>query len=163
MAAYCIQDTVLPHLLMEKLCQIQNVVEMAKACWVPLAFLSERGQQIKVFSQMAKKARELNFIIPTIRVAKTVLGDDDGYQGATVLEAQTGAYYGPITALDFASLYPSIMRAHNLCFSTYVDPKLPQYKNVPGVVYETFGPPRKRSAWKAATARLRASGLLVAP
>ncbi len=139
-AEYCLKDTELPHYLMTKLCQIQNVVEMAKACWVPLAFLSERGQQIKVFSQMAKKARELNFIIPTIRVPKVPFGDDDGYQGATVLEAQTGAYYGPITALDFASLYPSIMCAHNLCYSTLVmDPK---YDNLPGVEYEQFGPHR---------------------
>ena len=135
-AEYCIQDTVLPHKLMAKLCQIQNQIEMAKACWVPLAFLSERGQQIKVFSQMAYKARELNFIIPTIRAPKFPTGDD-GYQGATVLEAQTGAYYSPITALDFASLYPSIMCAHNLCYSTMVmDPK---YDNLPGVEYETFG------------------------
>ena len=139
-AAYCIQDTVLPHKLMDKLCQIQNQIEMAKACWVPLSFLSERGQQIKVFSQMAKKARELNFIIPTFRRPQNDSADaEDGYQGATVLEAQTGAYYGPITALDFASLYPSIMCAHNLCFSTLVmdDPK---YGNVPGVVYEVYGP-----------------------
>jgi len=135
-AEYCIQDTVLPHKLMAKLCQIQNQIEMAKACWVPLAFLSERGQQIKVFSQMAYKARELNFIIPTIRAPKFPTGDD-GYQGATVLEAQTGAYYSPITALDFASLYPSIMCAHNLCYSTMVmDPK---YDNLPGVEYEQFG------------------------
>jgi len=138
-AAYCIQDTVLPHKLLDKLCQIQNQIEMAKACWVPLSFLSERGQQIKVFSQMAKKARELGFIIPTFkRDAFTSGGDEDGYQGATVLEAQTGAYYGPITALDFASLYPSIMCAHNLCYSTLVmDPK---YDNLPGVEYETYGP-----------------------
>ena len=135
-AEYCLQDTVLPHKLMAKLCQIQNQIEMAKACWVPLAFLSERGQQIKVFSQMAYKARELNFIIPTIRAPKFP-SDEDGYQGATVLEAQTGAYYGPITALDFASLYPSIMCAHNLCYSTLVmDPK---YDNLPGVEYEQFG------------------------
>ena len=138
-AAYCIQDTVLPHKLMDKLCQIQNQIEMAKACWVPLSFLSERGQQIKVFSQMAKKARELNFIIPTFKRDAVASGaDDEGYQGATVLEAQTGAYYGPITALDFASLYPSIMCAHNLCFSTLVmDPK---YDNLEGVEYETYGP-----------------------
>jgi len=136
-AEYCLKDTELPHALMAKLCQIQNLVEMAKACWVPLAFLSERGQQIKVFSQMAYKARELNFIIPTIRVPKVPTGTEDGYQGATVLEAQTGAYYGPITALDFASLYPSIMCAHNLCYSTFVtDPK---YDNLPGVEYEQFG------------------------
>jgi len=137
-ADYCIQDTVLPHKLMEKLCQIQNLVEMAKACWVPLAFLSERGQQIKVFSQMAKKARELNFIIPTFR--RLDAPSDDQYQGATVLEAQTGAYYGPITALDFASLYPSIMCAHNLCYSTLV--MNAKYDNLPGVEYEQYGPHR---------------------
>jgi DNA polymerase delta subunit 1 len=137
-AEYCIQDTVLPHKLMEKLCQIQNQVEMAKACWVPLAFLSERGQQIKVFSQMAKKARELNFVIPTFR---RPTGPDEGkYEGATVLEAQTGAYYGPITALDFASLYPSIMCAENLCYSSLV--MNARYDNLPGVTYEQFGPHR---------------------
>lgn len=138
-ADYCIQDTVLPHKLMDKLCQIQNQIEMAKACWVPLAFLSERGQQIKVFSQMAYKARQLNFIIPTLKYGAGS-GESEGYEGATVLEAQSGAYYGPITALDFASLYPSIMCAHNLCYSTLVmDPK---YDNLPGVEYEQFGPHR---------------------
>jgi DNA polymerase delta subunit 1 len=140
-AEYCIKDTELPHALMEKLCQIQNQVEMAKACWVPLAFLSERGQQIKVFSQMAYKARQLNFIIPTFRGGPPGTGGpDDGYQGATVLDAQTGAYYGPITALDFASLYPSIMCAHNLCYSTLVMDA--RYDNLPGVEYEQFGPHR---------------------
>ena len=138
-AEYCIKDTELPHALMEKLCQIQNLMEMAKACWVPLAFLSERGQQIKVFSQMAYKARQLNFIIPTFKYGSGG-GGDDGYEGATVLEAQTGAYYGPITALDFASLYPSIMCAHNLCYSSLV--MNPKYDNLEGVTYEQFGPHR---------------------
>ena len=132
-AAYCLKDTELPLKLMKKLCTIENLIEMAKATWVPLSFLSERGQQIKVFSQMARKARELEFMIPTIQVNP----ESSEYQGATVLEAQTGAYYGPITALDFASLYPSIMCAHNLCYSTMVmDPK---YDNLPGVEYEQFG------------------------
>jgi len=136
-ADYCLQDTVLPHKLLDKLCQIQNQIEMAKACWVPLSFLSERGQQIKVFSQMAYKARQLGFLIPTIKKSGPELPADK-YQGATVLEAQAGAYYSPITALDFASLYPSIMCAHNLCYSTLVMD--PQFDNLPGVEYETFGP-----------------------
>ena len=135
-AEYCLKDTELPHAIMAKVCQIQNLVEMAKACWVPLAFLSERGQQIKVFSQMAYKARQLGFLIPTFR--RPAGGADDKYEGATVLEAQTGAYYGPVTALDFASLYPSIMCAHNLCYSTLVMD--PRYDNLPGVEYEQFGP-----------------------
>ncbi len=135
-AEYCIKDTELPHAISEKLSLFPNLVEMAKACWVPLNYLSERGQQIKVFSQLAYTARELGFMIPTLRVNRNP--EETSYQGATVLDAQIGAYYEPITALDFASLYPSIMCAHNLCYSTYVmDPK---YRNVPGVTYENFGP-----------------------
>ena len=136
-AEYCIKDTELPHRISEKICMIQNLIEMAKATWVPLSYLSERGQQIKVFSQLARKARELGFMIPTMYSKAT---SDEKYQGATVLDAQTGAYYGPITALDFASLYPSIMRAHNLCYSSLVID--PRFANVPGVVYEQYGPYR---------------------
>jgi len=133
-AEYCIKDTILPHKLMKKLCTLLNLVEMAKATWVPVPFLVERGQQIKVFSQLTKKARELGFMVPTIRYGAL---PEEPYEGATVLDAQKGAYYTPITALDFESLYPSIMVAHNLCYSSYVmDEK--QYGNIPGVNYETF-------------------------
>ena len=132
-AEYCVKDTILPHRLTDKLCTLLNLIEMAKATWVPLSFLVERGQQIKVFSQLTRKAREMGFMVPTIRYGKM---PNDGYVGATVLEAQKGAYYRPITALDFASLYPSIMRAHNLCYSTLVLD--PIYDNLPGVEYESF-------------------------
>ena len=134
-AEYCIKDTLLPHYLMDKLCNIPNLLEMAKATWVPLCYLSERGQQIKVFSQITRKARELGYMVPVYRPPKNMV-DEDGYQGATVLDAQKGAYYTPITALDFASLYPSIMMAHNLCYSTLV--MEPKYDNLDGVTYETF-------------------------
>ena len=143
-ADYCIKDTELPHRISEKICMIQNLVEMAKATWVPLSYLSERGQQIKVFSQLARKARELGFMIPTLYSKAT---SDEKYQGATVLDAQTGAYYGPITALDFASLYPSIMRAHNLCYSSLVID--PRFANVPGITYEQYGPYRFAQALRA--------------
>ena len=43
-----------------------------------------------------------------------------GYEGATVLDAKAGFYRWPIATLDFASLYPSIMMAHNICYSTLV-------------------------------------------
>jgi DNA polymerase delta subunit 1 len=133
-AEYCIKDTLLPHRLMKKLCTLLNLVEMAKATWVPVPFLVERGQQIKVFSQLTKKARELGFMVPTIRYGAI---PEEPYEGATVLEAQKGAYYTPITALDFEALYPSIMMAHNLCYSSYVMDER-KYGNVPGIEYETF-------------------------
>lgn len=37
-----------------------------------------------------------------------------------VLEARAGFYEKPIATLDFASLYPSIMMAYNLCYCTLV-------------------------------------------
>ena len=132
-AEYCIKDTLLPHRLLSKLCILINLLEMAKATWVPLCYLVERGQQIKVFSQLTKKAREMKFMVPTIQYGQLA---EQGYEGATVLDAQKGAYYKPITALDFEALYLSIMMAHNLCYSSLVmDPK---YENIPGVEYETF-------------------------
>jgi DNA polymerase delta subunit 1 len=133
-AEYCIKDTLLPHRLTKKLCTLLNLLEMAKATWVPLCFLVERGQQIKVFSQLTKKARELGYMVPTIKYGSI---PEEPYEGATVLEAQKGAYYTPITALDFEALYPSIMTAHNLCYSTLVMDER-RYGNVPGVEYETF-------------------------
>jgi DNA polymerase elongation subunit (family B) len=132
-ADYCLKDTELPIKIMEKLFTVENLIEMAKATWVPMNYLVERGQQIKVFSQVAKKARELGFMIPYIDKPKVATE----YEGATVLDACTGAYYKPITALDFASLYPSIMVAHNLCYSTLVMD--PMYDNLPGIEYETHG------------------------
>ena len=133
-AEYCIKDTLLPHRLVKRLCTLLNLLEMAKATWVPLNYLVERGQQIKVFSQLTKKAREMGFMVPTIKYGAI---PEEQYEGATVLDAQKGAYYTPITALDFEGLYPSIIMAHNLCYSTWVmDEK--KYGNVPGVTYEVF-------------------------
>ena len=133
-AEYCVKDTLLPHRLLSKLSILVNLLEMAKATWVPLCYLVERGQQIKVFSLLTKKAREMGFMVPTISWGQY---SAEGYEGATVLDAQKGAYYTPITALDFEGLYPSIMMAHNLCYSSMVmDSK---YENIPGVTYETFG------------------------
>src|SRR5439155_15593779 len=46
------------------------------------------------------------------------------YIGARVIEPERGFYTVPIATFDFASLYPTIMCAHNMCYSTIVfDPK----------------------------------------
>jgi DNA polymerase delta subunit 1 len=129
-AEYCVRDTELPLKLVQKLAIIPNMVEMAKATHVPMDFLLPRGQQIKVFSQILKKTRERGYLCPT-QVCSG--GLDDTYEGATVLDPKTGAYWGVVTCLDFASLYPSIMRAHNMCHSTIVMDKA--YDNLPGIEY----------------------------
>ena len=135
-----------------------------------------RGQSIKVFSQILRKARQKNLLVPNIKVpvprrlchmqsmcqpsccdreqevrkngslwaqqsadayrsspmrAAQVQGappgDSAGYEGATVLDAKQGFYKNPVATLDFASLYPSIMMAHNLCYTTL----LPASRSMP--------------------------------
>lgn len=113
------KDAELPLKLMEKLCCIYNYSEMARVTGVPVNYLLSRGQQIKVVSQLLRKAREKGFILPTSRVTKNA--DDKGFEGAYVLEPVIGFYQEPIATLDFASLYPSIMMAHNLCYTTLVN------------------------------------------
>ncbi|KAH1083134.1 hypothetical protein J1N35_022895 [Gossypium stocksii] len=49
----------------------------------------------------------------------------------SVLEAKAGFYEKPIATLDFASLYPSIMMAYNLCYCTLVTPEDVRKLNLP--------------------------------
>ncbi|KAL8431086.1 hypothetical protein ACSSS7_005491 [Eimeria intestinalis] len=68
------------------------------------------------------KSYSLNYVSSEfLKEQKRAGGDrDDKYEGATVLEPVKGFYDTPIATLDFASLYPSIMMAHNICYSTLV-------------------------------------------
>jgi DNA polymerase elongation subunit (family B) len=134
LAEYCIKDTLLPQLLVDKMCILQNQISMSNVTSVPFKFLVERGQSIKAFSQILKETRKMNYIIPVLKYGSSE--DSEGFEGATVLTPQTGAYFTPITVCDFASLYPSIMQAHNLCFSTIVLDE--QYSDLPGVEYKTM-------------------------
>ncbi|VDM61514.1 unnamed protein product, partial [Angiostrongylus costaricensis] len=115
LAVYCMKDAVLPLRLLEKLLSVINYMEMARVTGVPLNYLLTRGQQIKILSMMLRKSKADNFFLPVIEVQGA---DSEGYEGATVIEPMRGFYNEPIATLDFASLYPSIMIAHNLCYTT---------------------------------------------
>eukprot|EP00967_Tisochrysis_lutea_P029442 scaffold34447_cov36-Tisochrysis_lutea.AAC.5 len=68
-------------------------------------------------SQLYRKAKTVNMLMP---VSAHKQSEGDKYEGATVIEPKKGYYDDPVATLDFASLYPSIMMAHNLCYSTLV-------------------------------------------
>lgn len=113
LAVYCLKDAYLPLRLIEKLMCIINYMEMARVTGVPLGYLLTRGQQIKVVSQLLRKAKEQDLLIPAMKIDV-----NDEFEGATVIEPIRGYYDVPISTLDFSSLYPSIMIAHNLCYTT---------------------------------------------
>lgn len=116
LAVYCLKDAMLPLRLLEKLMSVINYMEMARVTGVPMTYLLSRGQQIKVVSQLLRKAAEQDLVMPVVH---SEVGED--FEGATVIEPAKGFYSVPIATLDFSSLYPSIMMAHNLCYTTVLD------------------------------------------
>lgn len=111
---------------MDKLMCFINYIEMARVTGVPFNFLLSRGQQIKVVSQLFRKAQAEGYVVPALKSE----GADEQYEGATVIEPTKGYYDVPIATLDFASLYPSIMMAHNLCYTTLLDPSIVKTLNL---------------------------------
>lgn len=191
-AEYCIQDTMLPQRLMDKMDILPIQIEMANVTYVPFRYLIERGQQIKVFSQIIKETSKRGYLIPHMKQRWwkfyiyykiddvicykpkleedqeefedsnfIALKDNNGqpplfkkddsfvlnskywdifkpekFKGATVLDPKKGAYWIGVTGLDFASLYPSIMIADKMCYSTFVLPEeMDKYGEIEGVDY----------------------------
>lgn len=109
-----------------------NYIEMARVTGVPFNYLLSRGQSIKVLSQLFRRANEEGYVIPALKGE----GSDEQYEGATVIEPKKGYYDAPIATLDFSSLYPSIMMAHNLCYTTLLDKNtIDRLRLVKGVDY----------------------------
>ena len=113
---YCVQDTILPIRLAEKLNLWTTMEEMSNCMHVPISYLHTRGQQIKVVAQVFRETMFNDIIIPTPDRNASVLK----YQGATVIEANAGDYEN-VATLDFASLYPTVMIAYNICYTTIVE------------------------------------------
>lgn len=63
-----VQDAYLPQRLVDKLMYMYNYIEMARVTGVPMSFLLTRGQSIKVFSQILRKARQRNLLVPFVKV-----------------------------------------------------------------------------------------------
>ena len=116
-AAYCSRDCDLPILLVNKLGTISDLVEMSRVCRTPLPALTTRGQQVKVYSQLAFEVECAGAVLNTVSIAPP-----STYVGATVIEPKPGYHDLPVATLDFASLYPSIMQANNIGPGSYVLP-----------------------------------------
>jgi len=126
LAQYCVKDAWLPCQIMIKRCKLVNAIQMSQVTGVPLTSILHRGQQIRTLLLMLQfvKARcrkdptHPRYFLPDESANKPA--PMDGFEGAVVIRPLPGFYQTPVVTLDFASLYPSIMRAYNMCFSTLI-------------------------------------------
>lgn len=110
---YCIKDTELPLLLFDKVKIWFELVETSNVVRVSPMDLFTRGQGIRVFSQEYYNLHKRNYLVETRKVEKSK------YEGGYVFQGIPGLY-NHMFCFDFASLYPSIMISHNLCYTTKV-------------------------------------------
>jgi DNA polymerase elongation subunit (family B) len=112
---YCIQDSVLVQKLFDFFDIWVGSTEMAIVCNVAMSLLFTNGQQVKVFSQVYKFCHFNQIVIDQRFVCK----EDERYQGAYVKTPVPGIY-NYVVPFDFQSLYPSLIVAYNIDYSTYV-------------------------------------------
>jgi hypothetical protein len=99
------KDAYLPLRLMNKLMCIYNYTEMARVTGVPFSYLMTRGQQIKVISQLMRKARLQDLVIPVYDRGSG--GGDEMYEVCFLPSARLGLCAVRVRVLvEMATLLP---------------------------------------------------------
>lgn len=108
---YNVQDSVLVLKLFEKLNVWISLIELSSIVRVtPMEFFT-RGQQVRCIAQLYHASSHRNIVL-TRRDADFIF-----FNGGYVADPRAG-FWELVICFDFNSLYPSIMIAYNICFTT---------------------------------------------
>jgi len=110
---YCIQDAVLALRILERISVLEKMQDLATVSKLPLDdVINGRTSQL-IDSIFIRKADRAGVGVPMTRRTTR----DSKIEGAYVHNIQAGLYRW-IVVLDFKSMYPSIIIANNMCFTT---------------------------------------------
>lgn len=113
---YCEEDADLCLKLFQKMKIWVNAVETANVMRVNIYDLFTRGQQIRCLSQLFEAAFDNDYYLDSIPMEKIP------FEGGKVQDPIPGVHE-QVMVIDFQSLYPSIIQAYNICYTTYVKEK----------------------------------------
>ncbi|XP_074555935.1 DNA polymerase zeta catalytic subunit [Curcuma longa] len=118
--------------IINQLDMINRTSELARVFGIDFFSVLSRGSQFRVESMLLRLAHTQNYLAISPGSQQVAL------QPAMeclplVMEPESNFYQDPVVILDFQSLYPSMIIAYNLCYSTCLGKVLPSKTNVLGV------------------------------
>jgi DNA polymerase zeta len=103
--------------LIEKLEIVEKINEQSRLLGIDFYSMIYRGSQFKVECLLVRLAKAENFIL--ISPSKKQVFKQDSLECIPlVMEPNSAFYKSPLIVLDFQSLYPSLIIAYNICYST---------------------------------------------
>ena len=148
LAKHCVSAALLPLALVMKLSVLplsKQLTNIAGNLWTR-SLQQARAERNEML--LLHEFHKLKYICPdkTALREKTEKKRANAYTGGLVLEPKVGLYDKFVVLLDFNSLYPSIIREHNICFTTVIRPRneteedqstigeIPDSSSAPGVL-----------------------------
>mmetsp|Transcript_32160 Transcript_32160/g.125521 ORF Transcript_32160/g.125521 Transcript_32160/m.125521 type:complete len:1842 (-) Transcript_32160:3575-9100(-) len=103
--------------LMDALDVIGRTSEQARVYGIDFMSVLTRGSQYRVESMLVRLSHQRDFVL-LAATREQVFKQQAVECLPLVMEPKSRYYTDPVVVLDFQSLYPSMIIAHNLCFST---------------------------------------------
>ena len=125
LARYCRRDAILTHELttVDDNLLIKILIAFSRMCRIPMERIGRSAVGNWTKSMVYHEHSRYNFLIPSKQDLKNrsvdVINESIGkkYKGAIVFEPVPGVHFD-VTVLDFASLYPSIVKQNNISYET---------------------------------------------
>jgi DNA polymerase I len=105
------------------------IILLTRITKLPIEDLTRQGVSSWIRNIMRFEHRRLNYLIPAAEdilqikgtAATTAIIKGKKFKGAIVVDPKPGVHFN-VAVLDFASLYPSIIKVHNLSYETILCP-----------------------------------------
>lgn len=137
---------------------VMRTAEFARIYGIDFFSVISRGSQFKVESIMLRIAKPENFVL--ISPSRAQVGKQNAAECLPlIMEPQSAFYKGPLIVLDFQSLYPSIMIAYNLCYSTCLG-RVSGFKGTSKFGVTEYSPPKGLLSLLRDDVNISSNGLL---
>ena len=116
---HLVERAVLNVRMIECLDLVNRTCELARVYGIDFFSAITRGSQYRVESLLLRLAHTQNYIL--VSPSKAQVANQSAMECLPlVMEPESRFYTSPVVVLDFQSLYPSMVMAYNLCYSTLV-------------------------------------------